>query len=63
MAFIFEETANQEKEHAKRVFKRDGKVVWRCRNCGCLHESGEAPDACPACANPRDYYELLGENW
>ena len=46
-----------------RVFKRDSKVVWRCRNCGYLHESGEAPNACPACAHPRDYYELLGENW
>lgn len=48
---------------AGRVFKRDARTVWRCRNCGYLHEGTEAPAACPACAHPRDYFELLGENW
>jgi rubrerythrin len=46
-----------------RVFKRDTKVIWRCRNCGYLHEGPEAPVACPACAHPQAYFELLGENW
>jgi len=23
----------------------------------------EAPDKCPACVYPIDYFELLGENW
>lgn len=48
---------------AGRVFKRDNKVVWRCRNCGYLHEAEEAPDICPACLHPQAYFELLGENW
>ena len=48
---------------AGRVFKRDAPVVWRCRNCGYLHEDVEAPASCPACAHPKDYFELLGENW
>ena len=48
---------------AGRVFKREKSVVWRCRNCGYLHEGPEAPAACAACAHPRDYFELLGENW
>lgn len=52
--------ANVEK---KRVFKKDSKVVWRCQNCGYLHEGEEAPDVCPACAHPRAYFELLAENW
>lgn len=26
-----------------RVFKRDGKVMWKCGNCGYLHEGPEAP--------------------
>jgi len=64
-----------EKQHEKRyrdlatnigqnkVFKKDGSVVWRCLNCGYLHHGAEAPESCPACAHPRDYYELLGENW
>jgi rubrerythrin len=46
-----------------RVFKRGEKVVWRCRNCGYLHEGTEAPQSCPACAHPQSYQELLGENW
>ncbi len=64
-----------EKQHEKRyndlarniengaVFKREEKVVWRCRNCGYLHEGNEAPQACPACAHPQAHFELLGENW
>ncbi len=75
IAGIFESIAVAEKQHEKRyldlaanietgrVFKRDEKVVWRCRNCGYLHEGEEAPDECPACAHPQAYFELLGENW
>ena len=48
---------------AGRVFKRDQQVVWRCLNCGYLHEGEEAPDLCPACLHPRAFYELLGENY
>jgi rubrerythrin len=75
IAEIFEAIAVAEKQHEKRyldlaanieagrVFKRDQSVVWRCRNCGYLHEGGEAPEICPACAHDRDHFELLGENW
>ncbi len=52
--------ANVEK---KRVFKKDTKVKWRCRNCGFVFEGPEAPDKCPACLHPRAYYELLSENY
>ncbi len=48
---------------AGRVFKKEKSVVWRCRNCGYLHEGTDAPAACPACAHPKDYFEVLGENW
>ena len=48
---------------AGRVFKRNGKVTWRCLNCGYLHEGDAAPSVCPACAHPQAYFELLGENW
>jgi rubrerythrin len=72
---LFDAVSVAEKQHEKRyralaaniererVFKRDQKVVWRCRNCGYLHEGPEAPDSCPACAHPKAYYELLGENY
>lgn len=64
-----------EKQHEKRyrelagniaadqVFKRDVETTWRCRNCGYLHVGKEAPDRCPACVQPTDYFELLAENW
>ncbi len=48
---------------AGRVFKRDGKVTWRCRNCGYLHEATDAPELCPACLHPQAHFELLAENW
>ena len=48
---------------AGRVFKRDRSVVWRCRNCGYLHEGKEAPTSCPACLHPQAHFELLGENY
>jgi rubrerythrin len=75
IAKIFESIAVAEKQHEKRylgllanvtagkVFKKDKPVVWRCLNCGYLHTGSEAPEECPACAHPRDYYELLAENW
>jgi len=75
IAVIFEAIAVAEKQHEKRynslaanieagkVFKKDEKVVWRCRNCGYLHEGTEAIDVCPACAHPKAHFELLGENW
>lgn len=75
IADVFTAVSVAEKQHEKRyrefaqnvekgaVFKKDSPVVWRCLNCGYLHEGTEVPDVCPACAHPRDYYELLGENW
>ena len=48
---------------ANRVFTRDQSVVWRCRNCGYLHEGKSALEICPACIHPRAHFELLGENW
>ena len=46
-----------------RVFKREKPVRWKCRNCGYIHEGIEALEKCPACAHPRAYFELLGENY
>jgi len=48
---------------ADRVFKREKKVVWRCRNCGYIHADKEAPVKCPACVKSKGYFELLAENW
>lgn len=75
IALLWRNISVAERQHEKRyngllanlekgqVFKRDSKVVWRCRNCGFLAEAAEAPKTCPACAHPQSYFELLGENW
>ena len=75
IAAVFSSIAVAEKQHEKRyldlarnigegtVFKKDKPVVWRCLNCGYIHEGDEAPGKCPACAHPQAYFELLGENW
>ena len=67
--------ARAEMQHEKRfldlkknietgqVFKRPEVTRWKCRNCGYVHEGTEAPEECPACAHPRDYFELLAENY
>ncbi len=67
--------AEAEKGHEKRfralkknldegtVFKRSQDVVWRCRNCGYMHEGKEAPAVCPACSHAQAYFEILGENY
>jgi rubrerythrin len=71
----FKEIAEVEEEHEKRyrkllknikgntVFKKDSIVKWKCRNCGYVHESADAPDKCPACLHPQAYYELHCENY
>ena len=46
-----------------RVFKKDGKVFWKCRNCGHIVESIEAPEKCPVCDHPQSYFELWAENY
>jgi rubrerythrin len=46
-----------------RVFQKDEPVVWRCINCGYLHEGTDALDKCPACAHAQAHFEVLGENW
>ena len=75
IASVFEAIAVAERQHEKRfndlkanvdggtVFQKPEKVVWRCQNCGYLHEGTEAPRVCPACAHPQAHFELLAENW
>lgn len=75
IALLFEAVAVSERQHEKRyrelaenikkgrVFKREEKVVWKCTNCGYLHEGTEPPEKCPACQHPKAYFEILAENW
>jgi len=45
------------------VFERDGKFIWKCLNCGYLHEGTKAPETCPACLHPQAYFEINENNY
>lgn len=75
IAKLFEMVAEIEKHHEERylellknldeneVFKKDGKVFWKCRNCGHIHEGEKAPEICPVCDHPQAYFEVVCHNW
>ena len=75
IANLFEAVAKIEKEHEERyrillanvkdekVFKKDEKIIWQCRNCGYVCESPQAPQVCPVCAHPQAYFEQLKKNY
>ena len=75
VAIIFRKIAEVEVHHEQRylmllkniqenkVFKKDARVKWKCRNCGYVHEGPEALDTCPACAHPKGYFELLCDHF
>ena len=75
VALAFRMIAKVEKAHAERyttlvtnlesgkVFEKDGKVIWKCRNCGFIHEGIKAPKECPACLHPQSYFEIKEMNY
>lgn len=48
---------------AGRVFQIGEKIIWKCRNCGYLHEWISAPEKCPACDHPQAYFEIAAFNY
>jgi len=75
IANAFEMIAKVEKAHEARyrklyenlesgkVFKRDGKIIWKCLNCGYLHEGDTAPEHCPSCLHPQSYFQIKEDNY
>jgi len=71
----FENVAKVEKEHQARyetliknvetdkVFQKDQKVRWYCRNCGFIYEGAKALDQCPVCKHPKAYFEVAKSNY
>jgi rubrerythrin len=39
------------------MFKAEEAVVWQCRKCGYMHAGQEAPEECPSCDHPQEYFE------
>jgi rubrerythrin len=75
VSVAFKSIAKVEQFHEKRyrklrkniedgtVFIKDGKVFWKCRNCGYVYEAEKAYETCPACLHPKSFMELLDENY
>ena len=75
IGLLFRMIAKVEETHEKRyrklyknleegkVFEREGKVVWKCRVCGFLHEGTKPPLKCPVCEHPQAYFEIEAENY
>ena len=75
LAAQFEGVAKIEKAHEERylkllenlkngeVFKKDGKVLWFCRNCGHVELAENAPAVCPVCAHPQAYFQVKATNY
>ena len=75
VANAFRMIAKVEKAHEERyrklaenidsgiVFKRNDTFIWKCRNCGYIHEGKGAPKVCPACDHPQSYFEITEMNY
>lgn len=75
LAEQFEAVGVIEKRHEERyrklleniengeVFKKNSSEIWKCLNCGYLHEDESAPEECPVCDHPQAYFELSADNY
>lgn len=75
VAAVFNKISEVEKHHEARyrklldnlnnntAFTKNETVLWKCNNCGYIHEGEGAPLSCPACAHPQGYFEVFVENY
>lgn len=46
-----------------KIFVKDGKVYWKCLECGYVVEASKAPERCPVCNHPQGHFEIWMENY
>lgn len=75
LAYKFNAVAEIEKRHeerylklaelvkANKIFKKEKKTFWICRNCGYVFEGNDAPNSCPVCVHPQSYFEPFHEEF
>lgn len=75
VALTFKHVAEVEKEHERRYlkllsrltdgdfFRRDGEIVWQCRNCGYIIKATTAPKICPSCEHEQRFFEPMADNY
>jgi len=75
IAYVYRRISEVEKRHEVRyrklaknieegtVFIKNETTLWKCSNCGFIFEGKSAPEVCPTCAHPKDYFEIFTENY
>ena len=75
VALTFRHVAEVEKEHERRYlkllsrltdgdfFRREGEIVWQCRNCGYIVKTKMAPKICPSCEHEQRFFEPMADNY
>ena len=75
IATVFKMIGKVESEHERRylkllqnisedkVFVKDGKVWWKCLNCGYVYESEKALENCPVCLHPKAFMQVREDNY
>lgn len=73
IAYLFAAVAEIEKDHEKRflsflaevrdgsVFEKKESIGWICLNCGYVCYGEKAPELCPVCAHPKDFFSPKNE--
>jgi len=74
IAFLFDSVGDIEKEHEEQyrkmlksvdndtVLEKKEKSKWVCRICGYSTDSESAPEKCPVCEHPKEYFDLKQDN-
>ena len=47
----------------RKVFSKDGDVIWQCANCGHIVVGKYAPEVCPVCDHPQSYFQVEAVNY
>lgn len=71
-ATLFKEISEVEEKHEERynllamllekgkLYEREEETEWKCLNCGYVHKGKTAPETCPVCKKPQEWYQGLG---
>ncbi len=46
-----------------KVFKKDEKVFWVCRECGYMYFSENALEKCPCCDHEKSFFQVMEEQF
>lgn len=75
IATVYKMITKVETEHERRylkllqnvsedkVFMKEGKVWWKCINCGYVYQSEKALENCPACLHTKAFMQVREENY